>query len=130
MNMIMKKPFEFVSALTLILWGSWVSAPWFNSFQVSNVFNMMEKVAPEFVWGAFVLLLGIIKVVILHTKYIKLRIAISILVMFTFSLLTTFYALGNWMSTAAPMYLSFTVISWFSYMEILYDKKFPPMKGG
>jgi hypothetical protein len=126
MNILMKKPLELMSAITLIIWGVWVGCPFFDSFQVSNVFHMMEKVAPEWLWGTFILLLGITKLLIMNTKYMKLRIVVAVLIMLTFSILSVFYALGNWMSTAAPMYIAFTILSWFSYMEILYEKKVYP----
>ena len=126
MNRLMKKPLELVSAITLVIWGAWVGCPFFNAFQTSDTFHLMEKIAPEQVWGIVILLIGITKLIIMNTKYIKLRIAMSILIMFTFALLTTVYALGNWMSTAAPIYVALTILSWFSYMEILYEKKVLP----
>jgi len=121
MNMIMKKPFEFVSTLTLILWGAWVSWPTFSTFNVGGVYRQMAKTAPEWIWGAFVLSIGIIKAFLMYSKYTKLRVIMALIVMAIFAIIAAFFALGNWMSVGVPMYISFVIISWFSYMEVLSE---------
>jgi len=127
--MIIRKPFELVSAITLILWGFWVSLP-VSTFSVGVVYHEMAKIAPEPVWGCTILVVGILKIILMYSKYIRLRIILAILIMGIFSTLSILFLLGSWASVGVPMYISFAIVAWFAYLEILFEKKFPPLKLG
>ena len=118
-----KKELQLISSLTLILWGLWVANPWFNCFTAAKVFSFMREIATEGIWGWGIFFIGVIQLFFLYTKRCESHMIMAFVSMLSFIVLALFYAIGNWKSTAFPIYLSFAVISFFGFIEALEFKK-------
>jgi len=117
------KILQLGEAVTLMLWGAWVGNTLFSVFPVSNVFHLMEQVASEEIWGVSIFLIGTLQLLFLYTKYSKISCFLALLGMFTFIILSVFYAVGNWASTAAVMYFAMSMYSALAFTEALEIKK-------
>ena len=118
-----KRYLEFLPALFLILWGTWIANPAWNTFADSSVFSYMGKIMPELWWGLIYLTAGLVQLILLFTSNLRLRQVSSITTVFILLSLTIFTAVGKYQSTAAITYFVFAVCEMFAYTEILSDIK-------
>ena len=114
---------ELGQSITLMLWGIWVGNIFFETFPAAKVFTLMNQIASEEVWGVSLFLVGAIQLAFLYTKYNKISCFLALLGMFAFIILTIFYAIGNWASTAAPMYFAMSIYSALAFAESLEIKR-------
>jgi len=49
---------EVCLSITAVAWGIWVLNPFWDAFASSPTFSVMQKIAPEDIWGVLGLLLG------------------------------------------------------------------------
>ena len=117
------KILQLGEAVTLMLWGAWVGTTLFSSFSAAKVFTLMSKIASEEFWGGSIFLIGTLQLLFLYTKYTKISCMLSLLGMFGFIIITIFFALSNWASTATPMYIAFSIYSGLAFAEALEAKK-------
>ena len=110
-------------AITLILWGAWVATTLFDAFTYARVFKLMGQAASEEVWGVSIFLIGALQLAFLYTKHNKISCILALLGMLAFIVITVFFALSNWASTATPMYFAFSVYSGLAFAEALEIKK-------
>ena len=114
---------ELGEAITLMLWGAWVATTLFDAFTYARVFKLMSQVASEEVWGTSIFLIGALQLAFLYTKHNKISCILSFLGMLAFVVITVFFALSNWASTATPMYIAFSIYSGLAFAEALEAKK-------
>ena len=112
---------EFVPAVFLILWGAWVINPMWDTFGVSGSYALMAKLAPEWVWGAISLFVGITQMVTLFTNKMKVRLFTSFFSILILSTLAVFSGVGNYRSTGMIGAISIAICEWFAYTELLAE---------
>jgi hypothetical protein len=102
---------ELVCGLAMALWGLWLLVPCWDTFGSSRVFYMLETIAPEWVWGAAMALLGLARLVMWYKDghLIRFRRAFAVTSMFVWVLLVVLYALGNLMTTGVPIYATLVI---------------------
>lgn len=61
-NLLNIEPLELFLAITTTLWGFFLLLP-FNTFSTSGSFNILGSIAPEFGWGMFVFIGGLLHVI-------------------------------------------------------------------
>lgn len=117
-----KRKTEFVTSAYCILWGIWLLLPW-DSFSTSEVFRLMANLAPEWVWGIFVLSSGIFHLTAVISNNLKTSLIASLITLFTFTILFVLTAFSNYKATAVVTYFTLLVCSWHSYIELLLITK-------
>ena len=114
---------ELGEAITLMLWGAWVATTLFDAFIYTKVFKLMSQVASEEVWGISIFLIGALQLTFLYTKHNRISCILALLGMVAFIVITVFFALSNWASTATPMYFAFSIYSALAFSEALEIKR-------
>jgi len=117
------KIMQLGEAITLMLWGAWVGTTLFDAFSAAKVFYLMNQIASEIVWGTTILVIGMLQMVFLYTKHNFISSILSLLGMFAFIVITVFFALSNWASTATPMYFAFSIYSALAFSESMEIRK-------
>ncbi len=77
-----------LNALKLILIGAWLISPFWDTFGASPAFSEMRRVAPEWAWGGFSVLIGVMYFAALYTGNYKAQRAslfVSLFFWITFS---------------------------------------------
>ena len=113
------KRLEFIPALYLVWWGVWVANPFWNTFTTSSVYSTLAELAPEWMWGTTVLVIGILFIIFLFGDNLQIRLVLTLLSCFTFMVLCITYALGNIASTGLIAYGVMALCSWLGYTELL-----------
>ena len=113
---------ELICAIEAILWGTWLLVPW-DMFSASKTFRFMNTIAPEWVWGLTVCLLGVCQLCGLLVKSYKTRRLAAVLSIFTWTLVSIAVIAGNYQSTATIIYPVFVVMSILIYSETTLWKK-------
>ena len=117
------KIMQLGEAITLMLWGAWVGTTLFDAFVSAKVFYLMNQIASEIVWGTAIFVIGMLQMVFLYTKHNFISSILSLLGMFAFIVITVFFALSNWASTATPMYFAFSIYSALAFSESMEIRK-------
>jgi hypothetical protein len=120
---LQRKYLEFFPALFEVLWGLWILNPFENTFKITTAYRVMASIAPEWVWGTVILLIGIFQLVVIFTPNLRLRLASSVACLFVFIVLALLILAGNVGSVTIPSYLVFALCEWFAYTELLADIK-------
>jgi len=113
------KIMQLGEAITLMLWGMWVGTTLFDAFSAAKVFHLMNDIASEEIWGMSIFLVGALQLALLYTEHTTISSVLSLLGMFAFIIITVFFALSNWASTATPMYFAFSIYSGLAFAEAL-----------
>jgi hypothetical protein len=117
------KQLEFIPAIFCVLWGFWIGNPWWVAFNSSSAFRLMNKIAPEWLWGLSIFLVGLFQLIFLFTKNLKFRLFSSLLSCFSLISLSVIFAFGNYESTATINYIVLALCAWLGYTELLSDIK-------
>jgi hypothetical protein len=82
-----------------LLWGIWVSNPWWTVFDNAHIFDFMTVLMPEWVWGALAILVGCTMLFgVVRNSYQSLRWgALTGFYFWLFGAITFF--LGDWQNT-------------------------------
>jgi hypothetical protein len=121
--MLDKKHLEFLPAVFELLWGLWIINPWENTFAITSAYRIMAGVMPEWAWGALLLVLGIIQLIVIFRGTLHMRAISSVTCLFIFLSLALLIFFGNPASVTIPTYLIFAICEWFAYTEVLADIK-------
>ncbi len=101
--------------MTAILWALWLAMPW-DVFGTSSTFRTMGAVAPEWVWAGLFAGMGMIVLMGGMQNRSGLRrfglLGLSALWVFA----TVMFALGNYRSTATPVYFVLAVRTSLLYL--------------
>ncbi|MDQ3832244.1 MAG: hypothetical protein M3315_01145 [Actinomycetota bacterium] len=97
---------ELLSGAVLALCGVWLLLP-FHSFASAVTFRGMSQVAPEWVWGLYLLLLGLTRLGAAFFGYAPARRLTAILAAVTWAFIATTFLLSNPRALACVMVVSF-----------------------
>ncbi len=107
-------------AVTMIIWGVWIGNPWWATFPSSTAYDWMARLAPEYLWGWGIGLLGLCQLVVaLRSRHESLHIAAAIGGMFVWFLIAVAFGLGNWRSTAVIVYSFVAAVQALIYIDDL-----------
>jgi hypothetical protein len=120
---IQKKQLEFIPGLFLSLWGLWVLSPWWETFHASSAYVFMNSLAPEWVWGLTVMLIGLFQLFFVFKGSLTPRMVMAGLSMFACFTMMVLYAFGDFRSTGVINMFVFGICAWLGYMEILADMR-------
>jgi len=79
-------PIEILSAISAIFWGVFVANPFTHSFCAMGVGVVLERVAPEWVWGVVAALIGMkqLHAVLCRDTFWRTYTAIAIVILWVF----------------------------------------------
>ena len=117
-----KNYYEYICAIALVLWGLVVLYP-NGTFESSDVFHAMMRIASEGVWSSIILAVGLFQIFGILCKKSTVRLVSSVLNLLAFITLFILLSLGSLRSTAFVIYLSMCSTSWFVFMDVLEDWK-------
>ena|SRR3990167_8718359 len=112
---------ELFMGVVAILWGVWVALP-FDIFYTSPVYYAMTKMAPEIVWGLMFVFFGgvlLIAVIINMPAIKRFRLYQGMSAIWIF--LASAFVLGNWRSTATPIYNVFAITAVITAIILCYQ---------
>ncbi len=95
---------ELGGAAWAIMWGFWVGNTWWDVFPSSPTFRTMGLVAPEWLWGTTVFVIGAGQLLALYNDSLTWRFRISGAAFFLWGGITTLFLMGNAFSTATVTY--------------------------
>jgi hypothetical protein len=108
---------EVLVAGQAIIWGTWIGNPWWAAFPSSTAYNWMTTLMPEWIWGYSMVMIGIGQLLSLCLGSTRFRLAVNLLALFAWILITTAFALGNWRSTATCSSVFFAVAQALLYID-------------
>lgn len=112
-----------VLGIYTVVWGLWVSNPFWNVFAQSPLYAKMATFMPEWAWGILAITMGAI------TVYGAIKRRYGPLVRgaashgFFWSVVSVFYFAGDWASTGGITALFFAVYGAFVYLNIRVNFK-------
>lgn len=109
---------ELLSALGLILWGTWVASPFWDSFGTVDAYSILVQIAPGRAFGMGAILLGFLQVIGAHYLLMSLRKVAAMITLFFWILLSLAIFAGNFHSTGAVGYLIFAVMNIAIFYEL------------
>lgn len=109
---------EIMSGVASFLWGIWLLNPVFDSFYSTPTFDTMAQIAPEWVWGAVMCIIGFAQIesTVLHRLNARKVTSITLATMWIF--ITTLFAYSNIASTATVIYATFAGFTIWSYLRL------------
>lgn len=107
------------SSLAAVLWGLWIINPMWNSFVVSQAYSVMALIAPEELWGGFVLAIGVFGMFANLTGRVRLQLISGVLLMAVWTTLTITFAFGALSSTASINYVVAGLLAIGGYSDAL-----------
>lgn len=109
---------ELVLASWAIWWGLWLLSPWWVAFSSSPTFAVMHSIGPEEFWGALpVVLGGVLLLGLFRYSYAARRWALMGLAL-TWLAFWAALAIGNWKSTATPVYIHLAILCAMCYLRL------------
>lgn len=91
------------------LWGVWLLNPNWATFASSPTFQVMQKIAPEWLWGSGFLLLGLSALTAQWQGWRRVEIGVTLVAAFMWGLVTVTFAVSNIAATATPIYGALTL---------------------
>lgn len=101
-----------------MLWGLWVSNPFWSVFGSAQLFSALGLVAPEVFWGCLAIFCGVITTYgALRRSYASLLLGSSI-AWAHWLMIAIFYFIGDWQNTGGITALSIAVYASFIYLNL------------
>lgn len=110
-------PVETITAVQSMLFGLWLVLP-FNTFNSGNVFDIMNQIAPESVWGILMMVLGIAQLYTVHTKRVVYRIWATRIMLPVWVIIDLSFLLSLTASSASITYFVFVMCSVWSLISL------------
>lgn len=111
------RPIEFMSGLAMALWGLWLLIPWVTFSTPAYAF--MYNLAPEWIWGAAMLVLGATQlsyVLLGNIQHRKWSMQIATLV---WLFIAVNFAIARIESTAVPIYSVFSLLCYWASTKLV-----------
>lgn len=118
------EPLEFWVSLFSCLWGFWLLNPYFDSFQVSTSFLAMGTLAPEWVWGFAIFLLGLLQIYVLISKYNLDRKRLAFLSMLIWCFISVGFFISNIQALACVIHPMVAFANGLVYIRLSTRNRF------
>lgn len=99
------RPLELLGVLWAVGWGLWVGNPYWEVFPGSSTFRIMAIVAPEWVWGTAMIVLGVQHLCALYNENLIWRYYSSVVAFLIWAFTAIVLMIGNLASTATVTYV-------------------------
>lgn len=109
---------EIMSGIAAFSWGLWLINPAFNSFASTKTFDTMAMLAPEWMWGIAMMLIGFFQVESVLSHRLSRRKTTSIILSTMWIFITALFAYANVASTATVIYGTFAFFTIWSYLRL------------
>lgn len=106
-----------ILGLYTILWGFWLTAPWWDVFSTAPLYDIMETLAPEWVWGVFAMLIGAVVVYAVLKQSYGLLTYSTALVGWHWAAVGIFYFIADWHNTGGITCLMLATYAAFVYLN-------------
>lgn len=103
-------------------WGVWVASPFWDAFDRVEVYNGLQRLLPESVWGLIAIIVG---VTMLYGGVVSSYKAMSRAVRFGFYfwiLVSIYYWLGDWHSTGGVVMSSIAIYFGLAYINLKINR--------
>lgn len=109
---------EIMSGIAAVCWGLWLINPLFVTFDSSQTFYAMAMLAPEWMWGWAMLVIGFFQVESVITHSLSRRKKTSLILSIMWIFITAIFAYANVRSTAIAIYGTFAFFTVWSYLRL------------
>ena len=109
---------EIMSGVASLSWGLWLLNPIFNTFVSAPTFNTMSSIAPEWLWGFAMFVIGIIQIESVLSHSLRRRKLSSIILATMWIFITSVFAHANISSTGVVIYGTFAIFTVWSYLRL------------
>jgi len=110
-------PVESITAVQSMLFGLWLILP-FDTFSSGSVFDIMNQIAPESIWGVLMMVLGITQLYTVHTKRVFYRIWATRIMLPVWVIIDLSFLLSRTASSASITYFVFVMCSIWSLISL------------
>jgi hypothetical protein len=110
---------ELLGVLGALGWGGWLLNPVWNSFSTTPSFAAMAALAPEWAWGAAVMLIGLAEGYGLLADVPILRKVTALLLTFVWASVGAMIAYANIAATGVVVYPLLAVSSGWAYLRLM-----------
>lgn len=109
---------EIMSGIAAVSWGVWLINPALDTFITSYTFYTMAAVAPEWLWGTCMIVIGVAQVesVISH-KLVRRKVS-SLMLSIMWMFISAVFLYANVASTAGVIYSVFAFFTAWSYLRL------------
>ena len=114
---------ELVCAIEAILWGFWVGNTIWDVSATSRTWSIMTKIAPEWLIGLIVFVLGLLQLISIIFNYYTFRQWLSIIAIFIWTTVSLAFIFSDYRATATAIYPIFVIISAIVYGEVLFQRR-------
>lgn len=109
---------EIMSGIAAIAWGVWLINPTLHTFQSSDTFATMRLIAPEWIWGVVMILVGFLQVESVLSHKISRRKHTSFMLAVMWIFITALFAHANIASTGIAIYGVFATATVWGYLRL------------
>lgn len=110
------------------VWGLWVANPWWDVFPTRHLYDAMNSVMPEYLWGIASIIAGLFTIYGAVTrKYNALLLGASISTIF-WLIISIFYFIGDYQQTGGITAAAFSLYASYVYTNIKVNYR-PRKKG-
>lgn len=114
-----------ILGLYTFVWGAWIANPFWSVFSRAPLYDAMAVFAPEWVWGLFAIIVGIVMIYgVLKPSYRTLSNG-ALVSTWHWTTICVFYFVADWMSTGGVTCLMLGVYSAFIYLNIRVNRVLP-----
>lgn len=111
-----------IMAVFTLLWGVWVGNPWWSVFNQADIFNAMQFLAPEYVWGLGALAVGVTMLHgVIKMSYNSLRLGAQTGFYFWLFASINFF-IGDWKNTGGITLLMIAIYCGYIALNLAINK--------
>jgi hypothetical protein len=104
---------EFFLGIISLVWGLWVLSPWWNAFDGQVAFAVMQQIAPEWVWGCVMTIVGVLKVATILSEQPKAKQYVFLVSLFVWSCVAISFVASSPFAVGSPIYILFVFANAF-----------------
>lgn len=123
---LFNRDFEFSELLNGVMataLGAWLLLP-FQTFTSTPTFGAMRDLAPEWLWGCGIVIIGLAQLVGLIADWWRWRRQVALASIFVWASLSTLVVFSNPASPDAAMYLVLSLSVGWAYLRLRFHRRF------
>jgi hypothetical protein len=109
-------PVEFIIGVATVVWGAWVGNPFWDAFSIAPHAQFLE-LAPEWVWGLFIGVLGGVHLTAVTVDVIKLRKQVAFLSFLSWLFILLTFGVERIYGPATSLYFIITLAQAWVYLR-------------
>jgi hypothetical protein len=110
-----------IIGLFTLLWGLWIVNPFWHVFTSAALYEKAAGFAPEWAWGSWSTLCGLVILIALYKGSFKRLIDALAFCVWHWFTIAVFYFWGDWQNTGGLTYLFVGVLSLYMYLNIKFN---------